>query len=167
MLCNKTRTHTRLHAASMITGCTYMTAHNGNPITTAHACPGNQAFLLDNLGSNVANSPSLVLIIIACPFVKRAGPCKDAISQFCKDTGAGEGRLAQCLTKRIVEQSKGNVAGRKVGDKCKENLLQFKIDRSANINKDLPLGASRLASTGCMVAVMKVRLHTLCPAMLD
>lgn len=65
-----------------------------------------------------------------------------------------------------MEQSKGNVAGRKVGDKCKEHLLQFKIDRSANINKDIPLGALGSASAGCMVAVMKVVLHTLCPVML-
>ena len=33
-------------------------------------------------------------------------------------------------------------SGRKVVDKCMAELAQFKIDRSSNINKDVPLGGS-------------------------
>ena len=33
-------------------------------------------------------------------------------------------------------------AGRKVSGKCTKELVAFKVDRSSNINKDVPLGMS-------------------------
>ncbi|KAG1672451.1 hypothetical protein FOA52_013237 [Chlamydomonas sp. UWO 241] len=67
------------------------------------------------------------------------GACKADIKSFCDDTQAGEGRLAQCLTDRVRETKAGNKAGRKLSKKCTEDLAAFKIDRSSNINKDVPL----------------------------
>jgi hypothetical protein len=49
--------------------------------------------------------------------------------------------LAACLTKRLAEERKGNIAGRTVSDPCAKHLAEFKVDRSDNINKDVPLGA--------------------------
>ncbi len=37
-------------------------------------------------------------------------------------------------------------AGRKVSDKCMDELATFKMDRSSNINKDVPLGACEIAA---------------------
>jgi hypothetical protein len=49
--------------------------------------------------------------------------------------------LVSCLTKRLQAEKKGNVAGRTVSDDCVAKISEFKIDRSNNINKDVPLGA--------------------------
>lgn len=59
---------------------------------------------------------------------------------FCKDVGPGEGRLAECLAKRVQDIKQGNVVGRRVGAKCQQELLEFKMDRGSAINKDVPLG---------------------------
>lgn len=67
------------------------------------------------------------------------GPCAADIKTFCKDTGAGEGRIAACLTKRLRSEKQGNVVGRKVSNKCAKDLAAFKIDRASSINKDIPL----------------------------
>ncbi|GAX77303.1 hypothetical protein CEUSTIGMA_g4749.t1 [Chlamydomonas eustigma] len=71
--------------------------------------------------------------------VSPAGACAGDVKAFCKDVGPGEGRIASCLTKRIRAQKQGNVVGRKVSNKCSNELALFKIDRSSNINKDVPL----------------------------
>lgn len=71
--------------------------------------------------------------------VSPTGPCAGDIKVICKDVGPGEGRLATCLTKRIRAQKQGNVVGRKVSQKCQDDLAAFKIDRSKNVNKDTPL----------------------------
>jgi hypothetical protein len=84
------------------------------------------------------------------------------IKSHCKDIGEGEGRIAACLTKAVRDIRKGNaagrvyvpflsvvgplkkkhlsLAGRKVGKKCMKELSDFKIHRSSNINRDIPLG---------------------------
>ncbi|GLI60743.1 hypothetical protein VaNZ11_002971 [Volvox africanus] len=71
--------------------------------------------------------------------VSATGDCAGDAKAACKDVIAGEGRLTNCLTKRIRAQRQGNVVGRKVVDKCVEALAAFKIDRSKKINKDVPL----------------------------
>ncbi len=86
-----------------------------------------------------------------------AGACKPDAAAFCKDVTAGEGRLAACLTKRIKEAKKGNVAGRKVSDKCADDIAKYKIDRSTNINKDLALGEHTTWFWGVEVRVIAVR----------
>lgn len=52
----------------------------------------------------------------------------------------GGGALAACLSKQLDADRKGNAAGRGVSGGCAEELAAFKIDRSSNINKDVPLG---------------------------
>ena len=52
----------------------------------------------------------------------------------------GEGRLAECLTKEISDEEKGNTDGKKVSEDCKVELRAFKADRATNINKNLELG---------------------------
>ena len=77
-----------------------------------------------------------------------AGACKADISAFCKDTSAGDGRLAACLSERLNQAKKGNVAGRTVSDKCEEEVIQFKMERVTHINKDVPLGEQPAAAPG-------------------
>lgn len=67
------------------------------------------------------------------------GACEGDIAAFCKEYGPGEGRLAACIAARLKDQKKGNVAGRKVSDKCIKDLDSFNIDVSSNINKDVIL----------------------------
>ena len=57
-------------------------------------------------------------------------------------------------------------AGRKVKDKCIEELAQFKIDRSSNINKDIPLGemlSIYLAEEAPALTHMGTRVHDRSP----
>uniref|UniRef100_A0A7R9V0N1 Golgi apparatus protein 1 n=1 Tax=Chlamydomonas euryale TaxID=1486919 RepID=A0A7R9V0N1_9CHLO len=68
-----------------------------------------------------------------------AGPCKADIKAFCSDVTPGEGRLSECLVERQREMRDGNTPGRKVTQKCIDDIVAFKIDRSSNINKDVPL----------------------------
>ncbi len=59
------------------------------------------------------------------------------------------GRLPAGLSCRAPAPARlGPRAGRKVTDKCLDELLQFKLDRSSNINKDVPLGEALLLLLG-------------------
>lgn len=71
--------------------------------------------------------------------ISPTGPCSADVKAFCKDIAAGESHLATCITKRLRAEKQGNVVGRKVSKKCAKDLASFKIDRSSNINKDVPL----------------------------
>ncbi|MEW5310424.1 MAG: hypothetical protein WDW38_002223 [Sanguina aurantia] len=74
--------------------------------------------------------------------VLATGSCAADVKSFCKDVAVGEGRLSACLTKRVKAQKSGNVVGRKVSDKCLEDLATFKIARSLNINLDVALATA-------------------------
>eukprot|EP00879_Flechtneria_rotunda_P000602 GHRR01000712.1.p1 GENE.GHRR01000712.1~~GHRR01000712.1.p1 ORF type:complete len:883 (+),score=207.41 GHRR01000712.1:2504-5152(+) len=71
--------------------------------------------------------------------VKPDGPCKADIKAFCKDASPGDGRLVTCLIKRIQQAKQGNIAGRKVSEKCQDAVTQYKIDSSKHINRDISL----------------------------
>ena len=52
-------------------------------------------------------------LAVSCgmPVSCTAGACAGDIKAVCKDVGAGEGRLAACLTKRLRAQRQGNAVG--------------------------------------------------------
>lgn len=58
------------------------------------------------------------------------------VSNFC-------GVTAAVLLERLLKARAAVSAGRKVGGKCADDLAKFKIDRSTNINKDVPLGKAQ------------------------
>ena len=51
----------------------------------------------------------------------------------------GEGRLAKCLGDELAVEGQAGHKGVKVSEGCKKELMSFKIQRSTNINMDLPL----------------------------
>jgi len=100
------------------------------------------------------------------------GPCKADIKAVCKDVSPGDDRILLCLIKRIKQTQQGNTAGkwsslggllaprlscrkvadatdlllwfagRAVSDKCQDDVVQYRIERSRHINKDVALGGS-------------------------
>ena len=100
----------------------------------------------------------------------RAGKCVKEIEKLCSETEEGDGKLAECMSDAITESEnsddssgeweggRGSFAGvpghlivpplssadaPEVSDECREEVYQFKISRNANINRNIPLGASR------------------------
>eukprot|EP00884_Botryococcus_braunii_P009912 jgi/Botrbrau1/18922/Bobra.177_2s0076.1 len=71
--------------------------------------------------------------------VSTTGDCAGDIDNFCGEVKAGVSRLADCLSKQLEEEEKGNVQGKKLTEACKKELADFKIDLGTNINKNLPL----------------------------
>lgn len=51
----------------------------------------------------------------------------------------GEGRLAKCLGDELNVEGQAGSKGAKMSEGCKKELISFKIQRSTNINMDLPL----------------------------
>ena len=51
----------------------------------------------------------------------------------------GEGRLAKCLGDELAVEGQAGSKGSKMSAGCKQELTSFKIQRSTNINMDLPL----------------------------
>jgi Golgi apparatus protein 1 len=65
--------------------------------------------------------------------------------------------VADCLSDQIAEQDTASEkSGEVVSDQCREEVFSFKIERSTNINKNIPLGepprqpgGRRARSPGC------------------
>jgi|UniRef100_A0A7S1X9L8 Golgi apparatus protein 1 len=74
--------------------------------------------------------------------VSTTGSCATDIDAFCVDITPGGGRIADCLTGQLREEDNGGGEGAALSDDCKDELAEFKADRSTNINKDLPLATS-------------------------
>lgn len=68
-----------------------------------------------------------------------SGPCQEELDQWCAAVKPGEGRLAKCITDQLADEAKPGYAGTKTSETCKTALSTFKIERSDNINRDLPL----------------------------
>ena len=68
-----------------------------------------------------------------------SGPCQEELDQWCAAVKPGEGRLAKCMTDQLADEAKSGYAGTKTSEACKKALSAFKIERSDNINRDLPL----------------------------
>lgn len=68
-----------------------------------------------------------------------AGACEQDVDSFCTDVAPGLGGLSKCLTDQLAEEAKPDYKGKKVTDKCKAELEQFKQERAESINKDVPL----------------------------
>eukprot|EP00884_Botryococcus_braunii_P009911 jgi/Botrbrau1/18921/Bobra.177_2s0075.1 len=71
--------------------------------------------------------------------VSTTGDCGGDIDNFCSEVKAGVRRLADCLSKQLEEEGKGNVQGKMLTEACKKELADFKIDLGSNINKNIPL----------------------------
>eukprot|EP00854_Cymbomonas_tetramitiformis_P013737 gene13737-16236_t len=73
--------------------------------------------------------------------VSTTGDCKDDLDTFCKDVTPGEGRLSECLTNQQADDEKGvaSPTGKKLSQPCVEELRDFKMERSTNINLDVML----------------------------
>ena len=67
------------------------------------------------------------------------GPCQEELDQWCAAVKPGEGRLANCLGGELSVEGQAGHKGAKISDACKKDLTSFKIQRSANINMDIPL----------------------------
>eukprot|EP00798_Chlamydomonas_sp_ICE-L_P019059 gene19059-25662_t len=93
----------------------------------------------DGTKSNIIEAAGETDLYYGVGDVPADGPCKGDIKAFCKDVTEGESRVANCLSKRIRASKLANVAGTKVNQKCIDEMVAFRIDRSDNINKDVPL----------------------------
>ncbi|KAL6765625.1 hypothetical protein V8C86DRAFT_2455787 [Haematococcus lacustris] len=73
--------------------------------------------------------------------IDSAGNCEPEAKLYCSDVNAGEGRLADCLSDQIAESETDSSASGEgsVSDACREDVYQFKIQRSTNINLNVPL----------------------------
>jgi len=69
----------------------------------------------------------------------RAGSCQDELDKWCAAVKPGEGRLAKCLGDELAVEGQAGHKGVKISEGCKKELMSFKIQRSTNINMDLPL----------------------------
>ena len=67
------------------------------------------------------------------------GPCQEELDQWCAAVKPGEGRLANCLGGELSVEGQAGHKGAKISDACKKELTSFKIERSTNINMDIPL----------------------------
>ena len=91
---------------------------------------------------------------------RAAGACKAEAALFCPDVEGGEGALADCIgeTMQGIDDDAAEAAKQarsedddevldeaeaRVSEPCRDAVLQFRIDRSSNINKNIPLGAPR------------------------
>jgi len=74
--------------------------------------------------------------------VSTTGACATDIDAFCVDITPGGGRISDCLTGQLREEDNGGGDSAALSDDCKDELAEFKADRSTNINKDLPLATS-------------------------
>lgn len=117
-----------------------------------------------------------------------AGACKAAIKAHCEEVEAGEGRLADCVGEIMQQQDDdtetdesqdgggggedegdgdgdsgddGGGGGKPISDGCKEEVMQFRIERNSNINKNIPLGepwgGRRRGAAGLAAAVRRRR----------
>lgn len=68
-----------------------------------------------------------------------AGPCQEELDQWCAAVKPGEGRLANCLAGELSVEGQAGHKGAKISDACKKDLTAFRIQRSTNINMDIPL----------------------------
>ena len=68
-----------------------------------------------------------------------AGPCQEELDQWCAAVKPGEGRLANCLAGELSVEGQAEHKGAKMSDACKKDLTTFKLQRSTNINMDIPL----------------------------
>ncbi len=72
-------------------------------------------------------------------FLCWAGECQDELDKWCAAVKPGEGRLAKCLGDELAVEGQAGSKGSKMSEGCKQELISFKIQRSTNINMDLPL----------------------------
>ncbi len=68
-----------------------------------------------------------------------AGECQDELDKWCAAVKPGEGRLAKCLGDELTVEGQAGGKGARMSEGCKKELTSFKIQRSTNINMDLPL----------------------------
>lgn len=71
--------------------------------------------------------------------VQPEGACKADVKALCKDVSPGDDRLLLCLVKRMKQAQQGNIAGRRVSEKCQQDVAKYKIERSQHINRDVAL----------------------------
>jgi hypothetical protein len=67
------------------------------------------------------------------------GPCQDELDKWCAAVKPGEGRLAKCLGGELSVEGQAGHKGARISAACKQELTSFRIQRSTNINMDLPL----------------------------
>ena len=67
------------------------------------------------------------------------GPCQDELDKWCAAVKPGEGRLAKCLGDELLVEGQAGHKGARISAACEQELTSFKIQRSTNINMDLPL----------------------------
>lgn len=97
-----------------------------------------------------------------------SGPCQEELDEWCAAVKPGEGRLAKCMTDQLAAEAKAGYTGTRTADKCKKALSDFKIERSENINRDLPLAkackadAERLCADKFEVEVCPTCTHLPC-----
>lgn len=64
------------------------------------------------------------------------GACEQEVNALCSSVKLGDGRLATCIREAAFEEH-GSAAA--ISQACMDDILQYKIDRNSNINRNLPL----------------------------
>ena len=100
----------------------------------------SSVYLLSELGSShTARAPAVKRAWLSMLFLFWAGECQDELDKWCAAVKPGEGRLAKCLGDELTVEGQAGSKGAKMSEGCKKELTSFKIQRSTNINMDLPL----------------------------
>ncbi|KAG1656262.1 hypothetical protein FOA52_011910 [Chlamydomonas sp. UWO 241] len=71
--------------------------------------------------------------------IDEEGKCAKEVKTYCDDVDEGEGKLADCISDAIAEGETGGDSTPTISDPCREEVFQYKIARSTNINKNVPL----------------------------
>eukprot|EP00951_Prasinocladus_malaysianus_P016396 scaffold127716_cov50-Prasinocladus_malaysianus.AAC.1 len=94
--------------------------------------------------------------------VSTTGACAADIDTFCVDITPGAGRIAECLSGQMREdEGKAEGGELTISEECLQELDEFKIDRSTNINKDLGL-VFRTQQEAAQDFRLDAMLHELC-----
>jgi hypothetical protein len=71
------------------------------------------------------------------------GPCNEDIPIFCPDVKPGYAHLAECLNNQMLDDEEGSSEfTAMISKECKQDLLNFKIALSENINMDVETAAA-------------------------
>lgn len=91
------------------------------------------------VGNEVSVAPEAELIN-GVDDIDESGNCMDEVKKLCPDVEAGESKLADCISDAITESEISNEDDAPViSDQCREDVFQYKILRSSNINFNVAL----------------------------
>lgn len=99
-------------------------------------------FQAASLQAQVSFAPTVTPLNGIDDIPKDSVSCGSFYESLCKEVDVGEGRFADCLMGVVSQQetdAKAASTGPSVSEACINEILEFRISRSKNINFNLPL----------------------------